>query len=68
MSIQAGYPFKIRGQKVDVQLNVDNLLDYDEPRYNGVATHTLKGNSVVVPYGFKNIWPRTIRLTVTVPF
>ncbi len=68
VSIQAGYPFKIRGQKVDVQLNVDNLLDYDEPRYNGVATHTLKGNSVVVPYGFKNIWPRTIRLTVTVPF
>ena len=68
MNAQIGYPVKFGGRRMDVQLNIDNLLDYNEPRYNGLFVHTLAGKSVNVPYGFKNVWPRSVRLTITMPF
>ena len=63
-----GYPFKIGNRRVDVQLNIDNLLDYDETLHNGLFTFTGTGTPTNVPYGFKYAWPRKARLTVTIPF
>ena len=68
VNANVGYPFKFGNRKVDVQINVDNALDYDDPIYNGLFAYVLNGTTYNVPYGTKNIWPRTARLTVTIPF
>jgi iron complex outermembrane receptor protein len=68
VSAQIGYPFKIGKYLIDVQLNVDNLLDYDDTITNGLFVYTLNGQSINVPYGKKAVWPRAARLTVTIPF
>ncbi|MBL9213590.1 MAG: TonB-dependent receptor plug domain-containing protein [Opitutaceae bacterium] len=38
LSATAGYSLKIAGRNVRLQLNVNNLLDYDEPFYTNVRT------------------------------
>jgi hypothetical protein len=63
-----GYSFKIADRKVDVQLNVDNLFNYDTPVYNGLFAYVFNGTTYNIPYGTKNIWPRTARLTATFSF
>lgn len=68
VSAQIGYPIKVGKYRADVQLNVDNLLGYDDPIFNGLFVHTLNGTSYNIPYGKKTVWPRTARLTVTIPF
>jgi iron complex outermembrane recepter protein len=68
VSAQIGYPFKIGKYQIDVQLNVDNLLDYNDAITNGLFVYTLNGQSINVPYGKKAVWPRATRLTVTIPF
>ena len=68
VSAQIGYPFKFGKHKVDVQLNIDNLLGYDDPIVSGLFVHTVNGQSVNIPYGQKNVWPRAARLSVTMPF
>jgi iron complex outermembrane receptor protein len=68
LNAQVGYPITIGKYKMDVQLNIDNLLGYDDSIYNGLFVHTINGQSVNIPYGFKNVWPRAARLTVTIPF
>ena len=70
LSGSLGYTFKVKRQRFDVQLNVDNLLDYDKPLVNGlfVQTSATTGARVNIPYGFKYAWPRAARLTLTVPF
>lgn len=34
----AGYTFKLRGRNLRVQLNINNLLDHDDPYYTGIRT------------------------------
>lgn len=68
VSAQIGYPFKIGKYKMDVQLNVDNLLGYDQAIYNGLFVHTINGQTMNIPYGTKTVWPRSARLTLTIPF
>ncbi len=63
-----GYPFKIGRRKIDVQLNVDNLLNQGDAIYNGLFAYVFNGTTYNIPYGTKNIWPRTGRLTVTIPY
>ena len=38
MTANAGYNFKLRNRTLRVQLNVNNLLDYDDPYYTGIRT------------------------------
>ncbi len=68
MNAQIGYPFKIGKYNVDMQLNIDNLLGYEDNIYNGVIPQTIRGQTINIPYGTKNVWPRAARLTVTIPF
>jgi iron complex outermembrane receptor protein len=64
-----GYPFKFGKRKVDVQVNIDNLFNYDKPLYSGLFVQsTPTGSSVNIPYGFKYQLPRAVRLTMTIPF
>ncbi len=65
---QLGYSFKVWNHKVDVQVNVDNVLNYDSPIFNGLFVHTIAGKTYNIPYGKKEVWPRAARFTVTVPF
>ena len=69
VSAQIGYPFKFGKYKIDVQLNIDNLLDYSDPIVNGLFVYTPPGGVAQnIPYGKKTVWPRAARLTVTIPF
>jgi hypothetical protein len=65
---QIGYGFKMGRQKIDVQLNIDNLLDNKRTIYTGLIPQTFNGVATVVPYGNKQVWPRAYRLTVSIPF
>lgn len=57
--------FKLKGKlALDVQLNVTNAFDYDDPLVNG----TFNRNGVSIPYGYKYAIPRSIRLTTTLRF
>lgn len=38
MTATAGYNFKLRNRTLRVQLNVNNLLGYDDPYYTGIRT------------------------------
>lgn len=60
-----GYQFKLQGQKrLDVQLNVENVFDYDTPMYNGMFIL----NNSLIPYGFRRMTPRELRVTSTLRF
>ncbi len=59
-----GYPVKVRKMRWDFQLNIDNLLDYDKPLYNGVTIY----NGAMAPYTFRYATPRAFRLTGTYGF
>ena len=59
-----GYTFRLPRARLDLQANVDNLLDYDTPMYNGMF---VLGNRLV-PYGFRRMNPRELRLTSTLRF
>lgn len=39
LSATAGYSFKVYGRDLRLQLNINNLLDYDEPFYQNVRTY-----------------------------
>jgi hypothetical protein len=64
MSGSLGYPVKLGRYQMDFQVNVDNLLNYDTPMYNGMF---VLGDRLV-PYGFRRMTPREARLTSTVKF
>jgi outer membrane receptor protein involved in Fe transport len=68
VSAQLGYPFKLGKYRADVQLNIDNLLGYDKSIFNGLFVHTVNGRTTNIPSGFKSVWPRAARLTLTIPF
>ena len=63
-----GYPIKIGKYKTDVQLNVSNLFNYDDPIVNGVFAYSFQGTVQNVPYGTKNVWPRLVRLTINLSY
>ena len=64
VSASVGYPVRLAGARLDLQLNVDNVLRHDTPMYNGVF---VVGNRVV-PYGFRRMNPPEARLTSTLRF
>jgi len=47
--------------KLDVQLNVDNVLNYDAPMINGMFIY----GDRLVPYGFRRMNPPELRFTST---
>jgi hypothetical protein len=59
-----GYPVRLAHTRLDLQLNVDNLLNYDTPMYNGMFVY----QNTLVPYGFRRMNPRELRLTSTLKF
>jgi outer membrane receptor protein involved in Fe transport len=50
-SATLGYSFKLKKSSVDIQLNVTNLFDYDDPIY---TTTFLRGNGTSIPYVMEN--------------
>jgi outer membrane receptor protein involved in Fe transport len=62
LSATAGYSFKVAKRDIKLQLNVNNLLDYDEPFYTGVRT--LNGRNY--RDAFYYIEPRKFILTATI--
>jgi outer membrane receptor protein involved in Fe transport len=65
---QIGYPFKLGKYRMDAQLNITNLLGYDEPIYNGLFVQAVGTQSINIPYGKKDVWPRAVNATVTLQF
>ena len=64
LSGSLGYSMKLLRARLDLQVNVDNLLDYDDPMYNGMFVLQNR----LVPYGFRRMTPRELRLTSTLKF
>lgn len=64
VSASLGYGWKLPRARLDLQLNVENLLNYDTPMFNGMFTV----NNRLVPYGFRRMTPREARLTSTMRF
>ncbi|MES2693246.1 MAG: hypothetical protein V4773_07210 [Verrucomicrobiota bacterium] len=64
VSASLGYSIKLQRTQLDFQLNVENVLNYDTPMYNG--TFILVDR--LIPYGFRRIAPREFRLTSTLKF
>jgi outer membrane receptor for monomeric catechols len=58
----AAYSLKVYERNVRLQLNINNLLDYDEPHYTGVRT--LNGRNY--RDGFYYLEPRKFLLTATI--
>jgi hypothetical protein len=69
-----GYPVKLFGnRKVDLNLSVTNLFNYDEPLYNTAAVRPLNGDlaspaRVSYPRAFSYTTPRSFRLSATTTF
>lgn len=59
-----GYSIKVNGRNVRLQLNVNNLLDYDKPFYTGIRT--LAGRNY--RDGFHYLEPRKFLLSATLDF
>jgi len=64
VSGSVGYLVKLPRGRLDLQLNIDNLLNYDTPMYNGMFVY----QNTLVPYGFRRMNPRELRLTSTLRF
>ncbi len=64
VSASLAYPFKVRQTRMDVQLNVDNVLNYDTPMFNGMFVY----NNRLIPYGFRRMTPPEAKITTTVRF
>lgn len=61
LSATAGYTVKAFQKNVRLQLNINNLLDYDEPVYTGIGTRNNKNYR----NGFYYIEPRKFVLSAT---
>ena len=64
VSASLGYPVKLGRHRLDVQVNVDNVLDYDTPMFNGMF---VLGDRLI-PYGFRRMNPPELRFTGTMKF
>ena len=69
-----GYAVKLFGrQKVDLNLSIANLFDYDQPLYNSTGLKAADGNlaspaRVTYPRTFSYVLPRSFRLSMTTTF
>jgi hypothetical protein len=69
-----GYPVKLFGrQRVDLNLSISNLLNYDKPLYNTAAVRPPNGDlaspaRVSYPRAFSYATPRSFRLSATTTF
>ncbi len=59
-----GYNFKWMKNSWDVQLNVNNLFDYDDPIYRNTANY----RGTIIPSAYHYIDPRQVILTATLRF
>lgn len=64
VSLSFGYPVRFAGHKLDLQLRISNLLDFDDPIYNGTATY--QGRTIRNNFSF--IEPRKATLIATYRF
>lgn len=64
VSASLGYGFKVRNARLDLQVNADNVLNYDTPMFNGMFAI---GNRLI-PYGFRRMTPSELRFTSTLKF
>lgn len=64
VSSSLGYTFRLQRHRLDVQLNVDNVLNYDTPMFNGMFALSDR----LIPYGFRRMPTREARLTSTLKF
>jgi outer membrane receptor protein involved in Fe transport len=71
-NVMASYEFKLWGQRIKTQLNINNLLDEDKLLFTGVGTYTRADGGVTTGYfaptGNRYITPRTFVLSATVNF
>lgn len=64
VSASLGYSVKLARNRLDLQLNMDNVLNYDTPMFNGMF---VVGDRLI-PYGFRRMNPPALRLTSTLKF
>jgi hypothetical protein len=64
VSASLGYPVKVGRHRLDVQVNVDNVLNYDTPMINGMFIY----GDRLIPYGFRRMNPPELRFTSTLKF
>jgi hypothetical protein len=68
-----GYPVKIGRHKIDFNLSITNLFNYDTPLYNTIGLRAADGNiaspaRVSYPRYFSYTTPRSFRLSATKTF
>jgi outer membrane receptor protein involved in Fe transport len=59
-----GYPVKVFGQRIDLALNITNLLDYDDPNFTGVTVY----QNVTYRNAYRFVEPRKAVLSATLKF
>jgi outer membrane receptor protein involved in Fe transport len=68
-----GYALKVGGKKIDFNLTVANLFNYDKPLYNGSALSPTNADittpaRTTIPRSFSYVVPRSFRLSATHTF
>jgi hypothetical protein len=68
-----GYPVKIARHKIDFNLSITNLFNYDTPLYNPIGLRAREGDitspaRVSYPRYFSYTTPRSFRLSATTTF
>lgn len=68
-----GYPVKIARRKIELNLSITNLFDYDKPLYNNTGLRAPEGNlaspaRITYPRYFSYTTPRSFRLSATYTF
>jgi hypothetical protein len=68
-----GYPVKIARHKIDFNLSITNLFNYDTPLYNSIGLRAREGDitspaRVSYPRYFSYTTPRSFRLSATKTF
>jgi hypothetical protein len=68
-----GYPMKIARHKIDFNLSITNLFNYDTPLYNSIGLRAREGDltspaRVSYPRYFSYTTPRSFRLSATKTF
>ena len=68
-----GYPVKIVRRKIDLNLSITNLFNYDRPLYNTAALRPTNGDLATMartsyPRAYSYTLPRSYRLSTTIEF
>lgn len=72
-TLTLGYPLKLGRQKVDLNLSITNLFNYDEPQYNTVGIRAANGDlstpaRTTYPRAYSYTTPRSFRLSTVYQF